>query len=45
MSADSLKQVWPEAKISKSEADGMFYKTGRVVFGINAEKRYVSVDR
>ena len=45
MSADSLKQIWTEAKISKSEAEGMFYKTGNVVFGINAEKRYVSVDR
>ena len=45
MSADNLKQIWPEAKISKSEAEGVFYKTGNVVFGINAEKRYVSVNR
>ena len=45
MTADTLKQQWPDAKIGKAEADGMFFKTGEVVFGVNSERRYVSIVR
>lgn len=45
MSADELKQIWPEAKIGKSESDGVFFKAGDVVFGVTSERRYVTIDR
>lgn len=45
MTADALKQQWPEAKIGKAETEGTFFKTGEVVFGVTSEKRYVSIIR
>lgn len=44
LSADAVKKQWPDAKIGKNEADGLFFKTGETVFGITAEKRYVSIE-
>jgi len=44
LSADAVKKQWPDAKIGKNETDGLFFKTGETVFGITAEKRYVSIE-
>ena len=43
--AEELKQSWPEAKIGKAEADGIFYQDDETVLGVYTEKRYVSVTR
>ena len=45
MSADDVRQMWPDAKIGKNEEDGLFFKAGEVVFAVTSEKRYVTIDR
>ena len=41
--AEDVKKLWPEVKISKNEQNGLFYKAGDCVFGINSENTYVSL--
>jgi hypothetical protein len=45
MCADDLKKVWPDVKLGKADADGIFYVVGNCAFEITSEKRYVTIDR